>query len=422
MPIVSGLPSSTLPSSSPNNNDQVINEVPNTTPEQLVDRDFIRNTLTEKNALSITHSIDTLKCLLGYTSGTPIEVTYFNHNNINGGLKTAATDFDLTLDPTHVSLTQIDNFEIRITNEFTFSYTEDTNISSYVGEAIVYAGFIPIKGDLFLYGLADGSTGLFVIDSIERLSIRNLTHHRVQFKLKSYVTEQVLNKLVELTKHYRVFEKEHFLETRGVYEQDTYRFLKTVEALKRRIAEYYIDTFKGYNNTFSHPETSSYDPFLSRYLRSKISYQDYQVSPRVYATDNYRSFYKQSFWYHLHESDRVGIDCFIHRASTIRSGYTFRSTDPSMLVNREYVIITNTEDDPYYIFSEAFYTHDIENMDAFEIVVYGLVNTNTLDHSAAYDAIVNWEDWDKASQYYRCAIAFEICDYITTELKRGKKL
>lgn len=71
--------------------------------------------------------------------------------------------------------------------------------------------------------------------------------------------------------------------------------------------------------------------------------------------------------------------------------------------------IHNVADDPYYVFSQAFYQNDSENMSALEIMVWSVLNQNDVDVPKLAELVRQSKLWDKLERFYYIPVLMVLC-------------
>ena len=111
-------------------------------------------TFLNETAINEDRFKNDLSVIAGFPEGRIIKVTYFSLDQpLADSRSDVVTPFSTIKDNVHLSFTQIRNFELRLPSEITYEYSDETNISSINGTALVMAGFEPHIHDIFLYEL-----------------------------------------------------------------------------------------------------------------------------------------------------------------------------------------------------------------------------------------------------------------------------
>lgn len=214
--------------------------------------------------------VDQLK---GYIEGTPIKVTWFHQLSGNTATSSWSTNISLLSSSVNVSLLKIRNMEIRLSSPMDYQEDPETTQSELQGTAIIYPGFVPKLGDLFLYAISPTDIGVFrVFNNPKRLTYRNNTTYEVPFTLIKKLTSDDLHALETRTREVRYFDKKRFLYSDGglLTEQEVLdkQFVKdTIDKLKRHYhSEFYNKDF----STFILNE-DIYDPYLVHFYRKAVA-------------------------------------------------------------------------------------------------------------------------------------------------------
>ena len=234
--------------------------------------------------------------IAGFPEGSIVLVTYYS---INSPLKDVRSDLVDILTPAkddvHIDLTEIRNFELRVSGDFNFEFSEDENLGKLSGEAITFAGFVPHVGDFFLYQLRNGKIGVFYIGGIQRLAIGQDTYHRINFSLQSYLTPDGRDRLRHQTTSQFYFDKTKFLAGNHAYlTSQGYVEQKDLKHIRLEIIQNYADRFYTTDmSSFIRPD-GAYDPYIVEYWNKKVSFLDSPVRPvqLFIAVQNY----KKTIW------------------------------------------------------------------------------------------------------------------------------
>ena len=257
--------------------------------ERVVENTFINETSVNEDAYR-----ERMDLVAGFPEGRIVTVTYFSQNNPLTDIQSHVVDLNSTTkDDTHLSFTEIRNFELRCSGEINFEYDSDSNTSKVTGEAIVFPRFTPRIADIFLYEMRQGQIGVFRVASVDRLALGQDTYHKITFTMQNYLTPEYRNMLNRQSTAHMYFDKKKYLAgNTALLSSKGFSEKKTLEHIRLEIIEDYIERF--YSNefsTFMRPD-GLYDPYVVEYWNKKVSIRDSigQMRPTqiLISVSNYR--------------------------------------------------------------------------------------------------------------------------------------
>lgn len=328
-----------------------------TADQKLADKEYIKDSYTNATAVNLDRYASIKNALTAYVEGSTIKVTYFHHVNNESLARATSSDVSMMLDDAQVSFLKINNFEMKLKGEIQFAYNQETNTSTASGEAIVYPGFIPYIGDLFLYEIS-GTVGIFKINNTpNRLSIQYNSCHEISFSLVAYATNEIMTKLKECVSDEAWFDKQRFLNEEGaLLSYNEVELIKNLNILNKQLLIHYLDTF--FENreymTFMR-EDKKFDPYVIEFIGNILDLYSLPVLPQqlISSPANYR----KSIWYKLLEPSVVPESLMMTKCKSEKYPVTLRTVFINALINRDYLYLTDDSDGVIYPFAiPASYT------------------------------------------------------------------
>jgi len=459
MPLISHSGSST-PSSNPNTptSEKLVNLLNNLP--------VVSNPALDRMAFDTTQYPDVTNAILGYMQGHRLPITYFNQQGVGGtDIRTNIADSVSERHLLNTAYRRINNYEITLTTPWTFDYNPDTTESSVSGDALCYPGMNPLINDIFLTNGGDNKLALFKITAVTPLSWRNERAYQIHFSFYKFPQQQDLDLLQAATVQVNYFDKANYLdEVVSIFEEDRYQDLLTIRQFRTVLAQYYINTFYNTNLDTYMPPSGPYDPYVVRYMASKVPFEIAMKRPRQLQS-NIEDSYAHSIWQRL--SDRLTStwdDVWARQSwrTEIR-----RSLDVNItpLVNHGYVILvsndyTGTPDapcDPWdpayaalleadpgiynienqgpwplqeegpdptptpYVLSAAFYANTTAQMSAFEqMLAQALATRQWTDSQTLINTYLNtYKSLSKSDQFYMIPFYLHLIDITDATLARA---
>lgn len=309
--------------------------------ERTIKKTFLNNTAVNEDQFK-----NDLSMVAGFPEGRIIKVTYFSTNSPMTDIRSKTVDM-LTeaKDRVHISYTQIRNFELRLSTEISFNYDNDKTTSEVKGEALVLAGFEPLKGDLFLYEVRNGKIGIFTISSVVRTALGQDTYHKVTFTMKNFADATMVETYRKQSAIICYFDKTKFLvgnhamlSTQGYIDQ------KELQQLKREITQNYLDRFYDKKvSSFMRPD-GLFDPYVVEYWNSIVSVMDTNVRP-IQLHVAVQEF-NRTIWAILIGRPIRNLKNLIRSWSTVVYDPSFWDTNITALIGHKYIGVGS--DVPHY--------------------------------------------------------------------------
>ncbi len=330
---------SLTPPSLPHSNDNLVEEAdPTPDMEHKLDKSlYIKDAYHNRTALNTARDSSVIDALKGFASGTPIIVTYFHNMESLATKQSTFSDLSFSSDSVNYGYQRINNFELKLQSPMDFSYDNGQVTSEVTGVALVYPGFTPKVGDMFLYQVQDGILGLFrVTGAPSRLSIRTGSSHTFPFKLILWPEEEHIIEITDRVRETSYFDKQRFLtEDAALLVSDDVKDLEFINTHRESMLTLYGESF--YDNreykSIVRPD-GIYDPYLVDFVKATMELGTgrfiQQLLPKA-------PHYKVSFWQKLMSPKR--INWAVYPASAFINTYQVPAvaTRVTALVNRTYV-------------------------------------------------------------------------------------
>jgi hypothetical protein len=363
---ISGSETTTLSPTNSANVEDVNSDVPSVE-DTLKKKDYVKDTYNNSNALTIDRDQDIIDAIKGYGEGTPIIVTWFHNMESKAVKQSTISTVSFLSDSVNQSFLRINHFEMRIKAGFDFSYDNEQTRSELTGTGLIFPGFIPKQGDLFLYELEPGKLGLFKITNAPtRLSIKTDTSHEVTYKLHDIVGSSELNLIFERVREEAYFSKQRFLQEAGaLLTKSDVVCLKYIEEKHKELAHYYVteffDTLE--YQSFKRPD-DIYDPYIIEFIRATAGYDTLGVHVLQLLTD--LQLERKSFFAKLLDPKKISWKIYIPNSDIYVHEIDAVSTRVNALINRPYIAST---DQGVYVEPPDPGSATQEELDAYALLV-----------------------------------------------------
>lgn len=348
---------------------------------------------------------------------------------------------------------RINDLELKVTDTIPLNPTFNSESTEFDarGRANMYPGVIPNVGDMFIADVGDGRAGLFLVaPPVEQRTIFTQTTYSIEFTLKEYLTAASHADLLEKSVQEYYFVRD-FLDT-GINPLITTKahgqYKELVEMRDQLPTEYLSQYIDREYSTLMVPgdEPTLYDPFLTLFVNAcfgdkvtdnyvrgltlptvmddrphlPLSVLDaiLDLRPRTLKRAerkigimNTRLFLANPYFGGIRYSgiaqvvwppnERAGITSVGDWAMRTLPGPITPNADGSRDIPQIFA-------DEHYIFSQAFYTRDTNNLSLLEALVWQMLDTNTVDPE---QVITLWDksyDWDALSQFYYLPVLYAL--------------
>lgn len=358
---------------------------------------------------------------------------------------------------------RIRELEVKVQDPLTASQDNISREFSYKGSAVLYAGTVPNKGDMFIADIGDGRNGLFVVDDVEQLSIFRDTNYNMEYSLKSYLTKELHQDLLDKVVKTTYFHKDFLAQGSNplLVEEEHHIVQSLHEHLARLPGEYLMQFFDKEHSTLTIPgqDLDTYDPFLMKYINSLLSLDDHSLVMQLRelnvqdgVNDQMQTFWdafklkqpriadiaenkmvlfvaNQGYQVTSFASFRTAELPYLYfpanaqttMANEIGNGKTIKATPiPNNIHNIDVFAPLPVGDlpgvpgdpiattqlikpilvDEYYILSEAFYKGSVEEMSVLELLAWYAVRDKTIPLVPLNLLLEQYHYWPKLEAFY----------------------
>jgi len=235
----------------------------------------VKDTFINRTAVSPTLFPAVFDTLLTYTEGVPVIVEYYKRRIPYINKQSGDVSFSLERAAVHSSYDLVHQFELRIKDQLNINIDPDTTETKIDGEGIIYPGFSPNIGDIFLLKLPDEQIGVFIVDLVTPLSIRKGTSFSVNFHMYLYLDNTVYDKLSASVAEELYFDKQNYFDDEiTLLTDNSYNSLIRLKNVRSDIISRIINKFyHKIERTIVRPD-GIYDAFIIEFLGNKISVAD----------------------------------------------------------------------------------------------------------------------------------------------------
>lgn len=327
-------------------------EASNLTEDDIVSQSHVRDTFIERTALDVNRFEQDYRRILAFAEGAVVKVLYFSRNPQLSGVKTGPSQTAESLDDIHHQYTQIEDFEILLDGEISGSFDEESGETTYTGEAKIYPGFMPTYGDIFIYKINDQLCE-FQLTRVERANIGTDAYHFVSFVLVGYITSERIDQLIRNSIHKVYFDRQRFLTGDAAFlEHEAYHLLNKISDYRKELIECYYRKFFDQTASSLFSPSGAYDPYVVTFMQRIVSLQE---APRPQQILVPFDDFENSFWYRLLSGNRHDFKWVSRRCKVERNYANVRTVGLTTLLNRDYLKLTDDEQDTWYVFGELFY-------------------------------------------------------------------
>lgn len=354
--------------------------------------------------------------------------------------------------------------ELRQQGSLSVDQDDKDKVFNVRGTAFIHSSIIPNEGDMFAGDIGDGRLGIFNVTRSQRMSIMKDTVYQIEYALTYTDKAQPLqlkdlnSKVIDT--FYYVKERMDFNDNPFLAEAE-YNFFRYLGSIYENMrAEYFNDFFSKEVAAFILPDQTQtiFDYFIYKALRvlyrdDKFSFvQKHQAiniddddvinrekdlftvllkrSKHLFDICEARVGYARLASFHwegstnpitytgitsivypvIHE-DR--IDLGLNRNTRLAVEEPFRASTsqlPDRIKNKEvtgFLVDGKTIDlikpvsiDTYYVFSQAFYEEDTENLSILEAMTLAYINNKSFNYQALKLMCENYKYWNRLERFY----------------------
>ena len=397
---------------------------------------FIKNALVNRTAFNPDTYNDEFKFLQGYLEGARVNVTYFLRNTGQDDRRTDSIDVSTTRNTIHQNYTCINDFEITLTDGILMNYDENSTEANITGQAMLYPGVNPNLGDVFIFTLTDGKFAECVVDTVKPMSMRQLRNHEITFNVRNFATQETVQLLIDSSTAITYFDKTvYFSGTSTLLYADSYNQLITLRQMRSILAKYYYTIFYDETAAAIMSNDGLYDPYLTKFLTSKISFDEVCVRPTQLPIDTAR--FRCSLWGRLLDRFNASVSGLFasYQVNVGFKKYTdvyitgllnkpILSLDWGSTVNSDGTVnnLNDTESwrcpneyippgEPIYVFTTNFYTGNTASMTLLEELVYiGITQRTVTDINAFINLLNQYMSLSQNAQFYTLPLYIFLID------------
>lgn len=398
-----------------------VEKVPGDMQAILQNQPNIYNTNNNNNVLSTDNDQPIINALKAYITGTVIKVDWFHQISNNGTDNTNFSTVSFLSNSVNSSYLQIVNMEIKLRENIVFTYDQDENVSTYNGTGLMYPGFIPKIGDMFIYNVDQGKYGLFKIsETPERLSISTLSANVIKFTLIKILTQEDKDKLLERVRETSYFNKQRFLSENCALlkHQEVLDLEYITKSIDKLTQHYGLKFVRESENSIFRPD-DIYDPYIVEFIRKVVGC----YINRIFITQLYPMFSEKEEWYRSLYSkllDRDNIPDMINKASYQQVTFNGMSGIINSLINR-YIVVLEEEGDIDYISSNIL-SIDTEGYTPFDRVVSLLLAHGVVSYEVLKTIVDTVRQKDLITQFYQIPILIYILKLVKSGILSGKNI
>lgn len=214
--------------------------------------------------------------ILPYLEGSPWVVMWYSNVLNKDNQLTGTTP---ARENTYHPLRSIKNLVMRVTSPLATSQDATSKEMISTGTAIVYGGWVPNTGDIFIGDIGDGRDGQFIIVNTERLSIQKDAAYRVEYEQRGYASPEIIADLEAKTTERFVFVHSYVTYGRNpLVAEATWDTVQWLRVQRQRLVEHWSHYF--FSNEFSvymmpSQAKMTYDHFVSKAARSYLQLNEH---------------------------------------------------------------------------------------------------------------------------------------------------
>lgn len=304
-------------------------KVSNSKPEDIPRRVYRNN--QEMGTSTLFAKDHQLDHIVRYIKGMKWTVDYFLQLR---GPNDELSQLDLNLPATTQKYHRINKLIITLQ-----SAIEQSNVTEITGQAIINAGFLPNKDDIFVATLTGGREALFTITKVELRTYNLHQTYYVDFKLLTFFDKNnadLYNNLVFKTVKEYQYDKDHLLDySAPVILKADYNKKINLKYKYKEIVDYYFTNFVHPTAKVLSPPTKSSvytDTFITKFIFKIIDVNDTEHSNDIIKLDDSR-FDKIKFtvWDSL-----ISRDPTMLKRCTRNIGFKFMPYNLDNIISRQF--------------------------------------------------------------------------------------
>jgi hypothetical protein len=382
-------------------------------------RPQIYNTQSNNTTLHMDTDVEIISAIKGYVEGTPIKVDYYHQIQGNATDNSNVSIISFLADSVNTSYLRIVNMEIRLKEPMTFNYNTEVNTSEVTTTAVTYPGFNPRAGDMFVYSIDNGTTGLFKVNTIpERLAISNQTAYQFSCILVRILDTNDLESIMERVRETAYFNKKRFLSenTALLTHQEVVDLDYINKSITELIDHYGAHFYSPTDKSIWRPD-AKYDPYMVAFVHKAIGrYLDKRYTMQLFEDVTDKIVWRQSLYYKLLARDNLSD--LLNTASVRMVEYSAYSSVINGLVNRDAIVLDPDGDIDYM--NTNIISLDSSTYTDFDKVVSLLLRYGVIAYETVKSMIVNIRSEDPLTQFYQIPILIYIMKMMKSGIETGK--
>jgi hypothetical protein len=375
-------------------------------PEKIiVDRGPVKDTYHTQNVMSVERFGPIIGRLRQYLEGRPTKVTYYH---VLSAKSRRSHDADFSYSLIDKTFTRINDFELRLTDDLSFSFMTEEQVSQYVGTAYLYPGITPKKGDCFLMTLDDttGRVGRFSITEVNRLTIRDMTCYSVELSLVQFMEQAEIEALEEQVDRVMYFDIQAYMgDTAVLLKTEQRQLLDDIRRVQPLLKKYYTNKFfdSSSMHAFMRPD-GVFDPYIHTFLMTLYEFGELPEYPDTLLDDGLDYDGRVStMWTALTNPDLTKTSDVSKYYKVVTKRATGSSVTIGAMLNRDYLVITDDEEDNPYISTGLFSLDGGEQTDFDKLVRY-LYEQNQIDPVLLLSLAQDYHNLSDEDAFYRIPI------------------
>jgi hypothetical protein len=410
-----------------------------------------------------------LSSLLTNIEGYPWSTEYY-HQYL--GPDDAPQPLGLSVDPTLQQYHLIRDFEIRVTDPLTFDFIKERRSERLEGTGMVYPGLItPIRGDMFIADVGDGTVALFALTDVTPMSYFNDTCYQVNYRMTGTLSELHKQNLESKVVKTSFYSKDFLLNGRDpILSTDTVERKGRLESHGHQLLEMFLNEFiDPHTRHLCVPsqEVATFDAYVSGFVQRFFNITQHPLMrkanwPEVYQLQDLRS---ATLWDLLLEQQPIDtrslasritnkvsvVDTWVLKQSPFFGGlyyssirrvvwptdrlddrlsYPMNESSPrneslSETLSDTTTITVDVSNSPggdqplafpvlvddYYVFSEAFYLNDAVNQSWLEHMVTQMLNREAVAAEVLLAVCDSAYGWGTLERYYYTPVLLILINY-----------
>ena len=392
--------------------------------DNLENKQFVKDPALQQLNISTTQYPQSYNQLQAYMQGHSLTCIYFSKWNVNEGIRSNQVDSPYLKNTIHNAWLRIDNFEVNLTEAFSYSADSEKAQSEVTLVARTYPGVIaPKVGDQLVVSIGDQKEGLFVVSTVEALSWRNTRAYQFGAYMISTLSKEEWDVMNAAVVQRLEFSKANYANgTQALLTSDAAQAQKDLAKMRNVLSDRYFRLFYSRQyDTLIRPD-GFYDPYVVRFVNDQTDITITHLRARQLFYEVDQTYYRTLFS-RLEDNDSYGLDSLY---SKIIPEYRLNITTEAYitpLTGKGYLTMDYRADDPSvggvplelrlpYICSQGFYDSNITEMSEWERFLYeAITNNKIIDFWTLYNIYLKtWQSLTPMEQFYRLPIYIWMID------------